>query len=271
MWSRTQVHSHIVLVAKHARLCDIAPWATGIAHIVGLFQPDMREAVVDSALRRFFYKALFLPAAALGADTIGAQGDPAAGTAVDGMFHGKTFTCGIVAAAEGEFYDVELIFQQLTDDLDHSLNGHGFAGDDQTAFRIRSGKFSLECRAFHGVGRSAVTDSLFLIDRKNRREQGIILTQNQGVIEIFQHIPRNFFDLITGIDHVDAAVDGIFDLNGQRAGVTVKILCLSLEIVEAVGVLDVKCCDASRFFSPFFDEAIDQRGEPQHLIYAVVQ
>ena len=124
MWSRTQVHSHIVLVAKHARLCDIAPWATGIAHIVGLFQPDMREAVVDAASRRYFYKTLFLPAAALGTDAVGAHGD--------------------------------------------------------------------------------------------------------------------------------SAVDGIFDLYSQSAGVTMQILGLSLEVVETVGVLDVERCDASHFSLLFF-------------------
>ena len=153
--------------------------------------------------------------------------------------------------AIGDFYDIELIFQQMVDDFDHAFNGHGFFGDDQSAIGVRRGKFSLECRTFHRVGRRAVADALSFIHSENCRKQRVIMPQDKGMVKIFQHVPGDFLYFIAWIDHVHTCVDGVFDFDRKPSGVSVKILCFAFEVVKAVGVLDVECGDTAHFLLSF--------------------
>ena len=157
----------------------------------------------------------------------------------------------IHTTGEGELHNVQLIFQKLVNDFDHALYRHGFFGDDQAAFGVSSGQFCLERRPFHHIVRGSVFDALLFVDGKYRRQQGIILPQDQGVVEIFQNFPGGLLDLVAGKYHVDARIDRAFYFDGENSGVSVKILGFAFEAVKTVGVLQIKCCDASHGFISF--------------------
>ena len=70
-------------------------------------------------------------------------------------------------------------------------------------------------------------------------QQGVVLAEDQGVIEVFQNLPSGFLNLIAGEDHIDARLDGILDLQGQNTRVPVQVLCLSLEPIKSVCILQV--------------------------------
>ena len=53
----------------------------------------------------------------------------------------------------------------------------------------------------------AVTNALLLIDVEDGWQQRIVLTQNQGVVEVLQHIPCYLLNLVAGINHVHTLVD----------------------------------------------------------------
>ena len=106
--------------------------------------------------------------------------------------------CRIDAAGESQFGNVEFVFQQLIDDLDHAFHRHRFFCDDQATFRVSGGKFRLEGGSLHLVGGSAVPDTLFFVDFQNHRQQGVILPQDQGVVKVLQQIPCGFLNLIAG-------------------------------------------------------------------------
>ena len=106
-------------------------------------------------------------------------------------------------------------------------------------------EIGLECLPFHGVLRSAILDAGFLIDPENRRKKRIVFTKNQSMVEILEHIPGNFLDFVTWICHIHAFVDRFFDLDCQDTCVSVEILSLTFESVEAVGILEFQFCNAS--------------------------
>ena len=56
------------------------------------------------------------------------------------------------------------------------------------------------------------------------------------------------FDFVAWENHIHSAVDGILHLNGKRSSVTMQVLGFSLEIVEPVCILNVKCCLRSHCF-----------------------
>ena len=91
----------------------------------------------------------------------------------------------------------------------------------------------------------SVSDTLFVIDIEDGREQRVVLTEYEGVVEVLQHVPCRLLDFVAGEYHVHAFVDGVFHFNGEDAGVAMKILCLALETIESVGILEVKGGDAS--------------------------
>lgn len=57
------------------------------------------------------------------------------------------------------------------------------------------------------------------------------------MVKVLQNVPSDFVDFVAGVDHVDSCLDAVLDLEGQNAGVPVKVLCFALESVESVGVL----------------------------------
>ena len=65
------------------------------------------------------------------------------------------------------------------------------------------------------------------------------------MVEVFEHVPGDFLDLVAGKNHVDARLDGVFHLKGEDAGVAVQVLGFALELVEPVGVLQFDSGDAS--------------------------
>ena len=91
----------------------------------------------------------------------------------------------------------------------------------------------------------AVLYALFLIYIENGRKQRVVLPQDQCVVEVLDHVPCDFLNLVAWINHVHSRIDRILNLNGESAGMAVEILCLALESVESVCVLDVEMCDAS--------------------------
>ena len=71
----------------------------------------------------------------------------------------------------------------------------------------------------------SVSNSLLFINFQDGRKQRVVLAQNQSMVEILQHLPGCFFDLITGEDHIDALFNRVLHLNGKDAGVAVKMMC----------------------------------------------
>ena len=65
------------------------------------------------------------------------------------------------------------------------------------------------------------------------------------MVEILEHIPGNFLDFVTWICHIHAFVDRFLDLDCQDTCVSVEILSLTFESVEAVGILEFQFCNAS--------------------------
>ena len=65
------------------------------------------------------------------------------------------------------------------------------------------------------------------------------------MVEVLDDVPGGFLDLVAGENHVDAGIDGVFDFDGQSAGVSVQILGFAFEFVETVCILDVECGDGS--------------------------
>ena len=154
---------------------------------------------------------------------------------------------GIDTAGEGDFGDVQFVFQKIINDLDHAFHGHGFFGNNETTIRIGGGQFGLEGFPLYRVGACTVFDSLLFIDLKNSGKNGVVFAQDEGMVEILQHAPGRFLNLVAGKNHVDARIDGILDLNGQDAGVAMKILCFALKTVEPMGILEIKRRDTSHF------------------------
>ena len=146
----------------------------------------------------FFVLLFCFTVSAFGADTIFPHQDSAHGTAVPVGTGGKTFRRRIISAHEGDFDDIEFIFQQMIYDLDHPFHGHGFFGDNDPAVRMSFCQFRLEGASFHGIGGCSVFDPLFFIDGKNGRQQRIIFPQDQGMVKILNYTPGDLFDFIAG-------------------------------------------------------------------------
>ena len=79
------------------------------------------------------------------------------------------------------------------DDLDHALHRQSLLGHHQTALRISLGQLRLKRRTLHLVLGSTVTDSLLLVHFQNCGQKGVILTQDQRVVKVFQHRPSGFW------------------------------------------------------------------------------
>ena len=52
--------------------------------------------------------------------------------------------CRVDTTGEGQLRNVQFIFQQIVNDLDHAFHRHGLFCDNKTALRIRRGKFRFE-------------------------------------------------------------------------------------------------------------------------------
>ena len=187
-------------------------------------------------------RCLRLPIAAFGADAIGKR-NTAQRTAIHRHVRWEAGRRRVRTAGEGDLDDVELVLQQLVHHLDEALDGHRLLGYDKTALWIGGAEIRLECWPFHRVRRRTVPDALLLIDRENRREERIVLAQDERVIEVLENVPGRLLNLVTREDHIDAGIDGIFDLQSQSAGMPVQVLRFASEAVEAMGVLDVEMSD----------------------------
>ena len=183
--------------------------------------------------------------AALGANALFVQGDAAERTAVNGFANGELGRGGVHTAGEGEFRNVELVLEQVVHDFYHALYGHSFFCYNQTAVGVGRGEFGLEGRALHFVVGVSVAYALLVVNVENGGEQWIVFTQDEGVVEVFQHFPCCFLDFVAGEYHVYAGLNGVLYFDGEHASVAVKVLGFAFETVKAVSVLQVEGCDAS--------------------------
>ena len=90
-----------------------------------------------------------------------------------------------------------------------------------------------------------VADALLVIDIENGRQQRVVLAQNQSVVEVLQHVPCGFLNLVAREYKVYALVYGVLHLNSQYTRVSMKILSLALKTIETVCILQIECCDTS--------------------------
>ena len=65
------------------------------------------------------------------------------------------------------------------------------------------------------------------------------------MVKILQHIPGCLLNFVAGEHHVHALVDRPLHLYGENSGVSVKVLCLALEAVETVCILQIKLGNTS--------------------------
>ena len=182
---------------------------------------------------------LLLFISALGADTLLVQSNSAQGAAVNLAAGGVFLGGGIDAAGKGELGNIQLILQQIINNLDHAFHGHGLLGDNQAAFRVSSGQLRLEGGALHFVGGGTVTNALSLVDTQNGGQKRIVLSQNQCMVKVLQHFPCGLLDFVTGKNHIDTGLHSVLDLDGQKTGMTMKVLCFTFESIETVCVLQV--------------------------------
>ena len=195
-------------------------------------------------------QVLFFLIAALGAVSLVIKGYAAAGTAAVRGGGGKLRRSGIVAAGEGQFDDVEFVFQKGVDDLDHAFDGHGFLCHHHPAFRVGGRQFCFESGALHGVPGGTVAYALCFIDLQDGLQKGIIFPQDQCVVKVLQYVPCGFADLVAWKDHVDSRIDTFFHFDGQCAGVSVEILCFALKAEKPVGILQMECGKAPHLNTP---------------------
>lgn len=139
----------------------------------------------------------------------------------------------IYSTCKGYFGNVEFIFQQLVNDFYHTF-GHGLLGYYQTAIGVCRGKLGFEGRTFNLVLGVSVADSLLFVNIENCLQQRVVLTEYQCMVEILQNFPCYFLYFITGINHVYSFFNGVFYLDSQCSGVSVKILRFSLKTVKTV-------------------------------------
>ena len=190
-------------------------------------------------------RGLFLAVAAFGADAVGVDGDATEGAAVYIVVGVEAHGGGVDSARKLDADNVELVFEQVVDNLNHALNGHCFFCHHHSAVGIGRGQLGLEGRALHGVLRMAVENALLFVDAKNGWQQRVVFTKHKGVVEILQHLPGRFSDFIAWENHIHTFIDGIFHFNGHNACVAVKVLCLTFKAIKAVGILKIKCSNAS--------------------------
>ena len=146
---------------------------------------------------------LFLLVSAFRADAVLVQSNAAQGAAVNLLFRMILLGSRIDTAGEGKLRNVQLIFQQIVYNFDHSFHRHRLLRHHQTAFGISGRQFCLESRTLHLVRRRSVPDSLRLINAQNCGQQRIILPKNQGMIKVFQHFPCGFLNIIAGKHHTE--------------------------------------------------------------------
>ena len=83
----------------------------------------------------------------------------------------------------------------------------------------------------------AVLNTLFFVYVEDGRQQRVVLTKNESMVEILQNIPSSFLNLIAGEYHVNASIYGIFYFNGQGAGMAVQILRFTFETIKTMCIL----------------------------------
>ena len=110
---------------------------------------------------------------------------------------------------------------------------------------ISGAEFGLESLAFHLVLWMTVLDALFLINVRDYRQQRVVLAQDECMVEIADHIPSHFLNLVAWINHVYAPFDGVFHLDCQNTSMSVEVLSLTLETIETMCILNVKFRDTS--------------------------
>ena len=67
------------------------------------------------------------------------------------------------------------------------------------------------------------------------------------MIEVLQDVPRGLLNLVARENHVDARFDRVFNFDRQNAGVAVKVLGLSFEAIETMGILQIQFSDTSHW------------------------
>lgn len=86
------------------------------------------------------------------------------GAAIDGGVAVVFLGGSIDTTGEGQSDDIQFSLQQVIDDLDHALNGHGLLGDYQSALRVGLAELGLEGGSHHAVLWCAKADAGLLID-----------------------------------------------------------------------------------------------------------
>lgn len=101
--------------------------------------------------------------------------------------------------------------------------------------------------AFNLVLRCAVADALLIVHLQSCRQHGVILTQDQYMVKVFQDGRGSFLNLIAGENHIDARFNGVLYLDYQCTGVTVEIWGFAFKTVKPVGVLQIQFGDAFHY------------------------
>lgn len=135
--------------------------------------------------------------AALGAATVGVEGDAAERAAVEREVAWELLRGGIDTTGEGQTDDVQFVFQEVVDYLDHSLDGHGLFRHNQATFGVGLAEFGLESRTAHFVLWCTMANTGFLVHIEDGRQEWVIVTEDKGMVEILQNRPCGFLDLVS--------------------------------------------------------------------------
>lgn len=135
---------------------------------------------------------LFLLVSAFRADAVLVQSNAAQGAAVNLLFRMILLGSRIDTAGEGKLRNVQLIFQQIVYNFDHSFHRHRLLRHHQTAFGISGRQFCLESRTLHLVRRRSVPDSLRLINAQNCRATADHPPEESGHDQSFSALPMRF-------------------------------------------------------------------------------
>ena len=127
---------------------------------------------------------LFFTIAAFRTHTIGVHCHSAERAAVYAALCFKLCRCCVHAACKCYFYNVQLVFQQVIDNLYHPFHGHCLLSHHKTGIRISSCQLCLEGLALHLVLRMAVLYALLFIHFKYGGEKGDLFALNQGSVGI---------------------------------------------------------------------------------------
>ena len=216
---------------ERAAISDIAALSNDISKLL----PKRTNGIY---LEQVPYAALFL-IPALGAYAILIKSDAAKRTTVNRSVRGELLRSSIYATGEGQLHDIELILKQVIYDLNHALYGHGLLGYHQSAVRECLAEVGLEGCTLHGVLRSTILNAGLLIYIKDSGQERVIFAENERMVEVLEYVPCHLLNLIAGISHINALVDGFFYFDSQHASVAMQILSLTFESIEAVSILEI--------------------------------